>query len=92
LSRGAAEFSAQKAAREAHENEQALARTRLRLSRRPILDAATDPMDLERAALLADQLLARIVYEHNVRRSREAQRPGDSRFIRRIFCFPAQPR
>jgi hypothetical protein len=49
-------------------------------------------MDLERAALLADQLLARIVYEHNVRRSREAQRPGDSRFIRRIFCFPAQPR
>jgi hypothetical protein len=29
----------------------------------------TDPMDLERAALLADQLLARIVYEDNVRRA-----------------------
>jgi len=34
---------AQKAAREAHQNEQALARTRLRISRRPILDAAGKP-------------------------------------------------
>jgi len=40
VTRRLAEFSAQKAAREAHENERALARTRLRLSRRPILDAA----------------------------------------------------
>jgi hypothetical protein len=37
------EFSAQKAAREAHRNEQALARTRLRLSRRPIFDASGKP-------------------------------------------------
>jgi hypothetical protein len=73
--------------REAHENEQALARTRLRLSRRPILDAATDPMDLERAALLADQPRARIVYEHNVRRAARRKRRATGRFIRRIFCF-----
>jgi hypothetical protein len=36
-------ISAQKAAREAHQNEQALARTRLRLSRRPIFDASGKP-------------------------------------------------
>jgi hypothetical protein len=38
----------------------------------------TDPMDLERAALLADQLLARIVYKHNVRRA--ARRKGRESF------------
>jgi hypothetical protein len=49
-------------------------------------------MDLERAALLADQLLARIVYEHNVRRAARRKGRATGRFIRRIFCFPAQPR
>jgi hypothetical protein len=43
VTRRLAEFSAQKAAREAHRNEQALARTRLRLSRRPIFDAGGKP-------------------------------------------------
>jgi hypothetical protein len=43
VTRRFAEFSAQKAAREAHRNEQALARTRLRLSRRPIFDASGKP-------------------------------------------------
>jgi len=69
------EFSAQKAAREAHRNEQALARTRLRLSRRPILDAAgrphywAAPVDDHQAALLADELLARLVFDHNAWRA-----------------------
>jgi hypothetical protein len=43
VTRRFAEFSGQKAAREAHQNEQALARTRLRLSRRPIFDASGKP-------------------------------------------------
>jgi hypothetical protein len=43
VTRRFAEFSSQKAAREAHQNEQALARTRLRLSRRPIFDASGKP-------------------------------------------------
>jgi len=47
----------------------------------------TDPMDLERAALLADQLLARIVYEHNVRRAARRKGRATGRFVRRIFCF-----
>ena len=44
-------------------------------------------MDLERAALLADQLLARIVYEHNVRRAAGRRGFAIGRLIGRIPAF-----
>jgi hypothetical protein len=50
VTRRLAEFSAQNVAREVHQNEQALARTRLRLSRRPIFDASGKPHFWDRAA------------------------------------------
>jgi hypothetical protein len=47
---------------------------------------------VDEAALLADELLARIVYDHNIRRAARRRGFAIGRFIGRIFCFPADAR
>jgi hypothetical protein len=94
VTRRFAEFSSQKAAREAHQNEQALARTRLRLSRRPIFDASGKPHFRDLLAGHAGRRASCAALSPSRRNFRSCKKGRSMRLRRLTFAnrrFPAMP-